>query len=155
MKFQFTANRFILDWIKPNKEFLDLACGKGELLDYAKSIGCEVNGLDIKSDYRDARYHDLNKSLPFKKESFDIVTCIDSLEHITNVSQVFTEVHRILRPNGTFIVTIPNSRWYRAKHTSFFTYRYLKELINYANFSIAGERHFIGIPRVNRYFMFR
>jgi len=156
MEFQFTANNFVLDWIEPGKKFLDIACGNCQLLDYAKNKGCDVTGLDINPQRKDVVKHDLNKPLPFPDKSFDVVSCIDSLEHVKNVSQVFKEVHRILKNDGIFIVTVPNTRWYKNhNHISYFTYRYMVQLIKYSKFTIEKERHYIEIPKLKKRFVFK
>jgi ubiquinone/menaquinone biosynthesis C-methylase UbiE len=154
MGFQYSANTFVLDWIKPGK-FLDMACGNCEFMDYARSKECETVGLDIKPQRKDIIRHDLNDKLPFKNNSFDIVSCIDSLEHVKNVSLVFLEANRILKKNGVFIVTVPNTRWYKnPKHISYFTYKYILQLIKYSNFDIEEERHYIEIPKISKRFIF-
>ena len=42
--------------------------------------------------------------MPFDDESFDLVTCFGVLHHIPNVTKVVSEVHRVLRPGGYFVV---------------------------------------------------
>jgi SAM-dependent methyltransferase len=152
--FQYTANKFVLNWIRPGK-FLDMACGNCQLMDYAKSLGCEATGTDIKPQRKDVIKHDLNKKLPFADRSFDIVSCIDSIEHVVNVSRVFTEANRVLKSRGIFIVTVPNTRWYKNHHhVSYFTYRYMLQLIKYSGFRIEEERHYVEIPKISRRFVF-
>jgi len=155
MEFQYAANNFVLDWIKSGK-FLDLACGNCQLLDYAKSKGCEVVGIDINPQRNEIIKHNLNNPLPFQNELFDIVACIDSLEHVKNVSQVFTEVYRVLKSGGIFIVTVPNTKWYKNhNHISYFTYKYMLQLIKYSGFEILGERHYVEIPKIHKRFVFK
>jgi len=52
---------------------------------------------------------DLEKSpvLPFKDSSFEAVTCLDSLEHLSNFHQIFEESLRVSRKG--LLVTLPNS----------------------------------------------
>ena len=52
-------------------------------------------------------------SLPFPTGSFDVVVSFSAIEHIpdaTDRQQVFRETARILKPQGYFVVTVPN-RW--------------------------------------------
>ena len=44
-------------------------------------------------------------SLPFKTESFDVITATAVIEHIEALEEFFTECHRVLRKGGIFIVT--------------------------------------------------
>ena len=54
-------------------------------------------------------------ALPFTADSFDLVTANMVVEHFDNPTQVFLEVHRVLRPGGLFIFHTPNVRGYATK----------------------------------------
>ena len=45
--------------------------------------------------------------LPFQTNEFDCVVCIAVLEHVLNPTQVVKEVHRVLKPGGLFLVSVP------------------------------------------------
>lgn len=47
------------------------------------------------------------QKLPFKPETFDIVICSDVLEHLPNDSIAIKEMVKVLKDDGTMIVTIP------------------------------------------------
>ena len=53
---------------------------------------------------------DLNAepTLPFPDQWFDSVLCCVSVDYLTRPLEVFTEVHRVLRPEGRFICTFSN-----------------------------------------------
>jgi SAM-dependent methyltransferase len=46
--------------------------------------------------------------LPFEKETFDKIISIDVLEHLEEDLHFLTEIYRILKPTGIFLVTVPN-----------------------------------------------
>jgi SAM-dependent methyltransferase len=46
--------------------------------------------------------------LPAARESYDIVICNQVFEHLKNIYQPITEIHRILKPGGIFVVSVPN-----------------------------------------------
>jgi ubiquinone/menaquinone biosynthesis C-methylase UbiE len=46
-------------------------------------------------------------NLPFEDESFDSASIMDVLEHIHDQKSVLMELHRVLKRNGTIIVTVP------------------------------------------------
>ena len=54
--------------------------------------------------------HDLNQNptLPFADTTFDDAVCCVSVDYLTRPIEVFTEVARILRPGGRFVVTWSN-----------------------------------------------
>ncbi len=47
------------------------------------------------------------RCLPFKDESFDLVICLDVLEHIVEDYRVADEIYRVLAPDGTFLISVP------------------------------------------------
>jgi len=49
-----------------------------------------------------------NEKLPFHDGIFDIVTCFEVLEHVINTDFVLSEINRVLKQNGIFIVSTPN-----------------------------------------------
>ena len=54
--------------------------------------------------------HDLNADpvLPFADDAFDAATCCVSVDYLTQPLVVFTEVARVVRPGGLFVVTFSN-----------------------------------------------
>ncbi|MCC8984520.1 class I SAM-dependent methyltransferase, partial [Bradyrhizobium acaciae] len=47
-------------------------------------------------------------SLPFADRSFDGVLCASVLEYVSDVAQCLRQIHRVLRPGGLLLVSIPN-----------------------------------------------
>jgi hypothetical protein len=81
-------------------------------------IGLGLNKKEMENNNQLSGYmiHDLNKYpyLPFNDEEFDAVICSVSVEYMTNPLEVFSDVARILKPNGYFILTFSN-RWFPPK----------------------------------------
>jgi SAM-dependent methyltransferase len=63
----------------------------------------------------DARLIDDAAALPFPNESFDVVVALEVLEHVIAPLSAADEVKRVLRPGGTFIVTVPNVAYWRRR----------------------------------------
>ena len=86
------AYQIILD-LEP-KTLLDVGCGKGILVEWAKSNGIEAEGLDFASGYGvQANLLDM----PFDDNSFDIVTAFDVLEHLKpeDLKRGLNEISRV------------------------------------------------------------
>ena len=105
----------------PKLRIADLSCGEGELLACLKGYGCSVTGTQYRSDDYIVKnedqlkaltivpHIDLEKQLPFPSESFDVVILTEVIEHLDGPKQVITEAGRILRKNGTLIISMPNT----------------------------------------------
>src|SRR6516162_4284694 len=50
----------------------------------------------------------LEASLPFSDHTFDLVVCKDILEHLLEPLLVLREAMRVLRDDGTMIISVPN-----------------------------------------------
>lgn len=96
---------------------LDVACGQGHFLAYARSRGLDVSGVDVSSvavEAAKARVPEATvqvanaEQLPFADSSFDRVTCIGSLEHVPDPRAGAAEMGRVLRPGGTAVIFLPN-----------------------------------------------
>lgn len=115
------------EFIKPlvkNKKVLDIACGSGYgTFEILNSGANEVIGIDISSEaieycknkYRGDGVKFLIGSvdnIPLDNDSVDVVISFETLEHVNeNAQKLFlSEVKRILKKDGTLIVSTPNSK---------------------------------------------
>jgi 2-polyprenyl-6-hydroxyphenyl methylase/3-demethylubiquinone-9 3-methyltransferase len=95
---------------------LDIGCGGGLLAEEFGRAGCRVTGVDpsgpslaaaaehaaasgLDIDYRQA----VAEELPFPDQSFDLVYCCDTLEHVTDTDRAVAEAVRVLRPGGYYL----------------------------------------------------
>jgi len=92
---------------------LDVGCGIGDLVSYrAETIGVDVNpravaycrsrGLAVQQMEPDL--------LPFRDGEFDGAVLDNVLEHLVRPDPLLAEIHRILRPGGTFLVGVPGEQ---------------------------------------------
>tara|TARA_Y100000310_G_scaffold336307_1_gene420461 strand:- start:670 stop:1230 length:561 start_codon:yes stop_codon:yes gene_type:complete len=95
------------------KKILDLGCGSQKLTrkkcfpNY--DFRGKVIGLDINKNEETDIICDLNKGkIPFKNNEFDIVYTSHCLEHLDNITKILSEIHRILKPGGYFLVRVPH-----------------------------------------------
>ncbi len=110
---------WLLEKIKPihGKVLIDVSCGRGKLAAFARKKGLDVIGLDFSlSAVKVAQQADpeLNliisdgEQIALKGQCADYVTHIGNLEHYQNPSLGVQEVARLLKPEGTAIILLPN-----------------------------------------------
>ena len=98
-----------------NKKVLDIGCGGGFLTEEIGKFGFETTGVDISSpSLQVARrhaealnlniaYHEgMGENLSYADDHFEMVFCLDVLEHVEDFSIVVSEVSRVLKPGGLF-----------------------------------------------------
>jgi ubiquinone/menaquinone biosynthesis C-methylase UbiE len=49
-------------------------------------------------------------NLPFPDQSFEVILCFSAVEYISDDEAVFSELSRVLRPNGLLFLTVPSRR---------------------------------------------
>lgn len=92
---------------------LDVGCGGGFLTNEMATRGYPVTGVDNSPDsLRVAGNYDRTKTaqyieadalhLPFPDHSFEVVTCMDFLEHVLAPKSYIAEMGRVLKPGGIF-----------------------------------------------------
>lgn len=111
----------LLNQLHPGKgNLLDIGAGTGDFLVLAKSNGWNITGME-PSDKAKASAE--KKGVPFAKstedleaQSFDIITMWHVLEHVPNLDKQIKELKRLLKPDGTIIIAVPNFRSFDAKY---------------------------------------
>jgi len=93
-------------FLRENLRVLEAACGNGLSGPLFASFGHSVV-LHDREDWRDERAKsidfvagDLCKPLPIEEQSFDLVCCWDSFEHIEDIDAVFSEFVRLCKKGG-------------------------------------------------------
>ena len=93
----------------PNSAWLDVGCGKGELLalgraSFARAVGCDPSEQMASSASMEVHHQPLPDVLPFADASFDFVTSVCVYHHVPEKSRIplTREVSRLLRPGGLF-----------------------------------------------------
>ena len=97
------------------KRVLDVGCGGGFTTEFLSARGASVTGVDPSTSLiTAARRHaeqtgkqidysvGTAESLPFPDAAFDIVTCVDVLEHVADPARSISEIARVLTPGGVF-----------------------------------------------------
>lgn len=74
--------------------------------------------------------------LPFEAASMDLILCLDVLEHLVDPWAVVRDLHRLLKPGGTFIASIPNVRHARVSVSLLFGGQW-----NYVDLGVLDRTH--------------
>ena len=103
---------------QPGQRLLDVGCGAGLLLRAARDRGLTACGIDVArtamamaAGYaRGARLANANaQELCFADRSFDLVTCIGTLERVLDREAALAEVRRVARDGARFCFLVRNS----------------------------------------------
>lgn len=99
---------------------LDIGCGTGAWLDRVKAVGFgRLVGVDyVQPDMvsgLDLRRFDINHDSPSSLGRFDVVSCIEVIEHIENIGNLLDLVKETLNKDGFAIITTPNIESLRAR----------------------------------------
>jgi ubiquinone/menaquinone biosynthesis C-methylase UbiE len=97
----------------PKGRVLDVPAGEGALALRLKNLGFEVFCCDLYPEFfklseTEIKHGNLDERLPYDDETFDYVVCVEGLEHIENPANAIREFARILKPDGTLVVSVPN-----------------------------------------------
>jgi ubiquinone/menaquinone biosynthesis C-methylase UbiE len=93
-------------------KMLDVGCGNSPFEFLVNQNQCEYVGIDIAGadnfDYQNSKIVVFDgENIPFENESFENIICTEVIEHIPNPEKIISEMHRVLKPNGLAIITLP------------------------------------------------
>jgi SAM-dependent methyltransferase len=87
---------------------LDLPAGNGLLSEYLRNSGRKVTSADINSERPDYVYANMEQPLPFANATFDVIVCLEGIEHVIEPNALVREMCRILKPGGCIVLSMPN-----------------------------------------------
>lgn len=106
-----------------SKNVLDIGCGTGDFLQTAKQNNWIISGIEpneqarkIANQKTDNSVFETEQLLRFKENSFDVITLWHVLEHLPNLENHISVFKKLLKPNGTLIVAVPNYNSYDATY---------------------------------------
>jgi len=106
----------------PGKKVLDVGCGGGLLSEAMARRGASVTGIDLgEATIEVAQLHALESkvSVRYLREAaethaahspgaYDVVTCMEMLEHVPEPASVLRALHTLVKPGGHVIVSTLN-----------------------------------------------
>ena len=101
--------RKFLAGIPKDVKILDAGCGEGILVEEFKGKGYDIVGMDLNYSSKHVKKGDIT-AMPFKDKEFDLVLCLDIIEHLNFHQQekAVSEIKRVLKKDGRLLLTIPN-----------------------------------------------
>lgn len=110
--------------VQPHWKVLDAATGDARYARWFARNNCQVVAVDINPEMIsrgkqkafqegvlskiDFRIGDL-ENLKLEENSFDVVSCMDAIDHIENLNQIIERLASHLKPNGYFLITFVSS----------------------------------------------
>ena len=104
------------------KKVLDIGCGGGILAEAMSKKGAQVTGIDMAAASLEvARLHLLESGLNIDYQkitaeqfaedhphTFDVITCLEMLEHVPDPASIVNAAARALKPDGTLVLSTIN-----------------------------------------------
>ena len=101
-------------------KILDIGAGVGDFLSVAKNDGWETTGIEPSEK---AKAIAIKKGVSFvnqlselENNSFDVITMWHVLEHVPDLENQIAELKRLLKPNGTILIAVPNFNSFDANY---------------------------------------
>ena len=111
----------LINSLQPDKgRILDIGAGTGDFLSVAKQNGWQTIGVEpsdkAKAIAKNKGVSFVEKTAELENQSFDVISMWHVLEHVPNLDEQIKELKRLLKPNGTLIIAVPNFKSFDAKH---------------------------------------
>ena len=110
----------LINSVSQKGKILDIGAGVGDFLSVAKNDGWQTTGIEPSEK---AKAIAISKGVLFvenlsqlKNNSFDVITMWHVLEHVPDLENQIAELKRLIKPNGTIIIAVPNFKSFDAKH---------------------------------------
>lgn len=99
---------------------LDIGAGTGDFVVMAKNNGWKTVGIEPSEKAHAIAQQKgvaLSSSLSdFENHSFDVITMWHVLEHVPNLDNQIKELKRLIKPNGTILIAVPNFKSFDANY---------------------------------------
>ena len=141
--------KFIEKMLKPGMRVLDYGAGTGDLVEALKSSNCTIDGVEfskeaikVARDRYDLNFFSSLDDLMEKSYEYDLILCVEVVEHLAEPGQVLKALSQLLKPGGEIYITTPNRNGLQSRlkkcnwkeaikpfHLVLFNYKYLKKLL--------------------------
>jgi 2-polyprenyl-3-methyl-5-hydroxy-6-metoxy-1,4-benzoquinol methylase len=115
--------KLINSYVGSDKRLLDIGCGTGDFLEIAQQDNWNVTGIEPNEQARQIANIKTNDSVfetehlqKFEPHRFDVITLWHVLEHLPKLEEHLLIFKKLLKPNGTLIIAVPNYKSYDAEY---------------------------------------
>ncbi len=134
-----------------NAKVLDVGCGMGDNLRYILRQEASFFGLEYAQTTALSARRVLGEratlcvgsatKIPFGENEFDLIVCIEVLEHIEGDEEACREIARVLKRNGALILSLPYRHWFpvyfqEMGHIRHYTKADVEEMLSRAGLTI-------------------
>jgi SAM-dependent methyltransferase len=114
LNYSYILDRALASTCVSAPKILDFGSGQGQFVSLALEHGVDVYGVDVPGIETNARVKlIIANRIPFADCWFDVVVSNQVFEHIQHPDHFISEIHRVLKPGGTFITLFPdNTVWF-------------------------------------------
>lgn len=103
---------------------LEVGSGSAVVVEYLSNLGYELGAVEpapggaLRAAQRGASvaFEGTLEEAAFPESAFDVVGMFDVIEHLDDWYEVVVEARRVLRPDGTLVVTVPAFQWLWSHH---------------------------------------
>ncbi len=133
------------------KRVLDVGCNTGELLDFAKSLGCHTSGVEYSDGSRDLlaeKNHATFFSISAVTGEYDVITAFDLVEHLYDIQGFFIACRKLLKQGGALIILTGNigslsarlcgAKWWYLKYPEHIVFPSKQYFAGHSGFRMSG-----------------
>ena len=141
------------------QKLLDYGCGNGLFLQYLlnNNWSLSLSGFDPYLTPEDTNNINIlaDKEIFFKNTfnnvantTYDVVTALDVIEHIKDDKKALMDIHKILKPDGKLLLTVPSHPWLYSLHDAASghyrrcTKKSMQNVLTEAGFTVVEQRYF-------------
>lgn len=164
-----TGSEYSIEELNPllktdNPSVLEIGCGNGEGLSKLLEAGFSVSGVEPDPSARAAAkklvphiFEGTAEDLPEEvtHQTYDVIIMIHVLEHCLDINLAVSNLSKLLKPGGIYLVETPNSQAFAFKdyqgvwpwtdiprHLNFFTPSSLASILNKHEFNVISTKYF-------------
>jgi SAM-dependent methyltransferase len=151
------VEHFVSQHVPAKSSILDVPAGNGLLAERLRRRGYYVVCADINHERPDFVLANLEERLPFPDRQFDVVLCLEGIEHVIEPYALIKELCRVAMPDGRIILSLPNVQSYFSRLTFLVAgslYQFASEDSRHPNGQVIDRGHISPLSLVQLVYLF-